>query len=76
MADIETRTVSLATCKYNWDNVDKHAEELGLDRSKYFKLLIEEDMGSKRWFKLEVYKVITILLLVSILAIIAVGVFL
>jgi hypothetical protein len=76
MADVESRTVSLASCKYNWDQVDKHAEELGLDRSKYLKLLIEEDMGSKRWFKLEVYKVITILLLISILAMIAVGVFL
>ena len=76
MADVESRTVSLATCKYNWDQVDRNAEELGIDRSKYLKLLIEEDMGSKRWFKLEVYKVITILLLISILAIIAVGVFL
>ena len=44
MKDINTRTVSLSSSNLNWDLVDKRANEIGFDRSKYTQRLYELDL--------------------------------
>jgi len=40
-------SISMASSKYTWDDVDKRAEELRLDRSKYSQMLYELDLDYK-----------------------------
>ena len=40
-------SISMCSSKYTWDDVDKRAEELGIDRSKYTQRLIELDLEHK-----------------------------
>lgn len=41
---ISTRTVSLQSSNINWEIVDKRAEEIGLDRSKYTQMLYDLEL--------------------------------
>jgi hypothetical protein len=44
MLERDTATVSMGSCKYNWDDIAMRAGSLNLDRSKYIGALVELDI--------------------------------
>lgn len=41
----DTHTISMATSRYTWEDVDRKAKKLNLDRSSYIQRTVERDMN-------------------------------
>ena len=59
MPEIDTRTISLRTGQYAWEDIDKRAESLGFDRSKYTQRLYELEINHNLFNQPEKIKQLT-----------------
>lgn len=69
MADptVPTHTISMASSKYGWEDVDERAKQLGMDRSKYIQSLAEKDLSHKRFERVRITEVLILLGMATII---------
>ena len=63
-------TISLDGSELTWDDVDKRAKQLGMNRSTYTRFLYERDIEHKRFRDSKIVTVIFLLLMVMILLVV------
>ena len=70
----DTQGISLSSSEYTWEDIDKRASELGLNRSKYTQMLYELDIKNLNKHHFDFKFIVIILFLLTILtAILAIG---
>ena len=60
-------SISMAGCKHTWDEFDKDAKKLGMNRSELVQYLYTKFKEQKRWFNIRVTEILLLLMMAIVL---------